>query len=138
MTRLKSSRAEPLAEQKMTPISSKNSIASLSDRVATSHKKWGVDNETPDEYFEAAYWADSRIHTLGNLGILGAVRTNACYSKLSCSVSSDSFIIPLLQLHAALAPISTRMIDDIAYEGVDIRKRVSLGIHSVLTALSCC
>lgn len=74
-TLLKSSRAEPLPEQKARPVSSKNvnPIATVSGRIATAHKKWGVDNATPNEYFEEHYWADSRIHTLGNMGILGAV-----------------------------------------------------------------
>ena len=45
------------------------------------------------------YWNDSRIHTLGNCGFMGAV-------------------------HAAMAPLSTRLIDDVAYKGVDIRKTV--------------
>jgi hypothetical protein len=39
------------------------------------------------------------IHTLGNIGFWGA-------------------------LHAALAPLSTKMIDLIAYEGIDVRQAV--------------
>ena len=82
-TLLKSSRAEPLPEEKVKPGSSKNSIATLAGRAATTHKKWGVDNATPDEYFEEAYWADSRIHTLGNMGVLGAVSmTHQVYGHL--------------------------------------------------------
>lgn len=49
------------------------------------------------------YWNDSRIHTLGNCGFMGAV-------------------------HAAMAPLSTRLIDDVAYKGVDIRKTVRNGM----------
>ena len=56
--------------------------------------KWGVDNQYANEY-----WFDKRIHTLGNHGFLGA-------------------------LHAALAPISTKLIDMAAYDGIDIRKEV--------------
>ena len=65
-------------------------------RHAESHKKWGVDNT--DECFE--YWYDSRIHTLGNIGFLGAV-------------------------HAALAPLSTKIIDNVAYEGQNVRGLVA-------------
>lgn len=85
---LKSSRAEPLPEKASEPLTT-------ASRTATSYKRWGIDNTNEDEY-----WYDSRIHTLGNVGILGAV-------------------------HAALAPVSTRMIDEVAYDGVDIRRRVA-------------
>jgi hypothetical protein len=56
--------------------------------------KWGVDNTCPGEY-----WFDDRIHTLGNHGFWGA-------------------------FHAAVAPISTKIIDMAAYNGIDIRKQV--------------
>lgn len=56
--------------------------------------KWGVDNASPCEY-----WFDDRIHTLGNHGFWGA-------------------------LHAAMAPMSTKLIDLAAYDGIDIRKQV--------------
>ena len=46
------------------------------------------------------YWFDHRIHTLGNTGVSGA-------------------------LHAAMAPISTKVIDMVAYHGIDLRKQVS-------------
>ena len=42
------------------------------------------------------YWFDNRIHTLGNVGFWGAV-------------------------HAAMAPVSTKMIDFFAHDGIDIR-----------------
>jgi hypothetical protein len=66
---LKSSVAEPIPDQKAEPVSP----PTLSERVATAYKRWGIDNSFPEEYFQETYWADSRIHTLGNLGILGAV-----------------------------------------------------------------
>jgi hypothetical protein len=65
--------------------------------VRTNHvrrPKWGIDNTFPEEY-----WFDDRIHTLGNHGFWGAV-------------------------HAAMAPISTKIIDMAAYDGIDIRKQV--------------
>ena len=46
------------------------------------------------------YWFDSRIHTLGNIGIGGG-------------------------FHAATTPLFTKLIDDIAYKGIDIRQEVS-------------
>jgi hypothetical protein len=73
----------------------KKSAATKSLREADSHKKWGVDNE-----YQCEYWSDTRIHTLGNVGFMGA-------------------------LHAAMAPISTKMIDILAYDGIDIRQKVS-------------
>lgn len=62
--------------------------------VSTLRKKWGVDNDHPNEY-----WFDDRIHTLGNHGFWGAV-------------------------HAAAAPLSTKIIDVAAYNGRDVRKMV--------------
>jgi len=50
--------------------------------------------------YDEEYWYHPQIHTLGNVGILGAV-------------------------HAALAPLSTHLIDNLAYGGVDIRLKVS-------------
>lgn len=64
-------------------------------RQALAHKKWGVDNQ-----YENEYWLDQRIHTLGNVGLGGA-------------------------FHAALAPLSTKIIDLAAYDGKDIRQEVS-------------
>lgn len=106
---LKSSRAEPIstnadlfpkkkaANKVATPLTMKKTIKqkSLASRNAVEYKRWGIDNNNEEEY-----WHDSRIHTLGNDGFMGAV-------------------------HAALAPISTKMIDKIAYEGIDIRGKVA-------------
>jgi hypothetical protein len=64
-------------------------------KTAVARKKWGVDNTNPCEY-----WADSRIHTLGNVGFMGGV-------------------------HAASAAFVTKVIDVIAYDGVDVRQQVS-------------
>ncbi len=46
------------------------------------------------------YWFNEEIHTLGNTGILGG-------------------------LHAAMAPLSTKMIDLLAYNGINVREAVS-------------
>jgi ubiquinone/menaquinone biosynthesis C-methylase UbiE len=59
------------------------------------HRRWGIDKDQVAEY-----WNDARIHTLGNIGFFGA-------------------------LHAALAPISTKMIDMVAYNGTDVRFMVA-------------
>lgn len=59
-------------------------------------------NPTEDEV-GVPYWLDPRIHNFGNVGTLGG-------------------------LHAAVAPLFTHLIDRIAYDGVDARKR----IHSVI------
>lgn len=67
-------------------------------------KKWGVDNEHANEY-----WFDARIHTLGNCGFWGA-------------------------FHAAVAPISTLVIDVAAYNGIDVRKKVGIYCSARKTA----
>jgi hypothetical protein len=61
---------------------------------ARTHKRWGIDNAHGEEY-----WHDQRIHTLGNVGFWGAV-------------------------HAASAPASTKLIDIMAYKGLDVRQKV--------------
>lgn len=69
--------------------------ATLPNKPLVQRPKWGTDpNESADEY-----WYDQRIHTLGNIGLTGA-------------------------LHAALAPVSTKIIDLKAYEGIDVRRKV--------------
>jgi len=75
------------------------SADALRQRKALTRSKWGVDNS-----HEAEYWFDNRIHTLGNAGFMGA-------------------------LHAAIAPLSTKLIDQIAYGGVDIRKQVAKELY---------
>lgn len=70
------------------------SAGAVAQRNAAARKKWGLDNKHEEEY-----WFDYRIHTLGNVGFGGA-------------------------LHAALAPISTKIIDMVAYDGIDIRAQV--------------
>jgi hypothetical protein len=64
-------------------------------KKAVANKKWGVDDTHEDEY-----WFDARIHTLGNVGITGG-------------------------LHAASAALATKVIDESAYNGVDVRQQVS-------------
>lgn len=78
-----------------SPQPSKNENDATSAKREVSYKRWGVDKDHPDEY-----WFNAKIHTLGNTGMMGA-------------------------LHAALAPFATKMIDDAAYEGVDVRQSVS-------------
>lgn len=61
---------------------------------ARTRKRWGIDHAEDGEY-----WFDTRIHTFGNIGFWGA-------------------------FHAALAPISTKIIDMVAYDGEDVRAKV--------------
>jgi hypothetical protein len=63
--------------------------------VSVTRTKWGVDNEHPHEY-----WFNNQIHSLGNTGFLGAI-------------------------HAVVAPIATTIIDNVAYDGIDIRSKVT-------------
>mmetsp|Transcript_27660 Transcript_27660/g.61510 ORF Transcript_27660/g.61510 Transcript_27660/m.61510 type:complete len:342 (+) Transcript_27660:607-1632(+) len=60
----------------------------------------GTADNSPKEY-----WFDSRIHTLGNTGFMGA-------------------------FHAAIAPLSTIMIDKIAYDGVNVREMVANRLYN--------
>jgi SAM-dependent methyltransferase len=88
----------PSAKKKVTvsPKPDKNSQPTKSPLPRdVTRKKWGVDKDFHDEY-----WFNKNIHTLGNTGFFGAV-------------------------HAAMAPTSTRLIDLLAYNGVDIRAKVA-------------
>jgi hypothetical protein len=61
---------------------------------ATTLKQCGTDSAHGEEY-----WYDQRIHTLGNVGFWGAV-------------------------HAASAAATTKVIDIISYDGMDVRQKV--------------
>jgi ubiquinone/menaquinone biosynthesis C-methylase UbiE len=80
----------------------KESTSLANTNVKAHRSKWGVDNEHPGEY-----WFDDRIHVLGNRGFLGA-------------------------FHAAIAPLSTKLIDDAAYGGVDVRTMLSEELSKVV------
>lgn len=58
--------------------------------------------------YDEVYWYNPQIHSLGNVGILGA-------------------------LHAALGALSSHVIDNVAYDGIDMRFEVSMGCPSLLT-----
>jgi hypothetical protein len=75
-------------------LNSDDHSADANTKAVSRRKKWGVDKDHPDEY-----WFDHRIHTLGNHGFMGA-------------------------LHAAVAPLSTLIIDHAAYNGIDVRQKV--------------
>lgn len=64
--------------------------------------------EAPCKY---EYWDRPDIHTFGNTGVGGAI-------------------------HAAMAPIATKIIDVKAYGGVDVRKNVSGSEKNVLPSLN--
>lgn len=59
-------------------------------------------DEAPSEY-----WFNNRIHTFGNAGIFGRV-------------------------HASLAPLATQIIDNKAYDGVDVRNHISKELYQVV------
>jgi hypothetical protein len=59
-------------------VLSSNTIASMinSENKTTTflqcsdtykRKRWGIDNEYSEEYWDKEYWFDDRIHTLGNV-----------------------------------------------------------------------
>jgi hypothetical protein len=64
------------------------------EQLETTQKLCGSDTAHGEEY-----WYDQRIHMLGNVGFWGAV-------------------------HAACAPASTKLIDIMAYDGMNIRQKV--------------
>jgi hypothetical protein len=64
------------------------------EQLGTTQKQCGIDTAHGEEY-----WYDQRIHRLGNVGFWGAV-------------------------HAACAPASTKLIDILAYDGMNIRQKV--------------
>lgn len=51
-----------------SPTDASNNAQTVKKEPDITYKKWGVDNTNEDEY-----WFDSRIHTLGNCGFMGAV-----------------------------------------------------------------
>jgi hypothetical protein len=61
-------------------------IATKTTKPDTKYKKWGVDNTNEDEY-----WFDSRIHTLGNCGFMGAVSDKAKNGKKNFIPNSTLF-----------------------------------------------
>ena len=87
---------KPPKEETANIVDAKTPDSVLAQQLrAVTYKRWGIDNENDLEY-----WNDSRIHTLGNIGFWGAV-------------------------HAIMAPLSTKMIDVVAYNGTDVRYLVS-------------
>jgi hypothetical protein len=92
-------RSKSVSVTKGIPVVVSSTLADQHDdhhrRTPTVRQKWGIDKDHANEY-----WFDARIHTLGNVGFLGAV-------------------------HAACAPITTKLIDVLAYDGIDIRQKVS-------------
>jgi len=90
----------------------KNTVASkmTSSIVATNraiqHKHHHWDKVAQVVNSEEEYWFDTRIHTFGNHGFMGA-------------------------FHAAVAPISTMLIDHLAYDGVDVRNQVAKELSCV-------
>jgi len=65
-------------------------------------------DENPTEY-----WFDNRIHTFGNTGLFGG-------------------------FHAAMAPMATKIIDDAAYEGMDVREMVSKDLNKLFSKNKAC
>jgi hypothetical protein len=97
ITGIESSNANTISNEKLLQVG--KTMASqkfVKPRHATERKQWGVET---DEFDGVEYWSDRRIHTFGNTGFLGA-------------------------LHAAMAPLSTKVIDMVAYDGQDVRSLV--------------
>lgn len=88
-----------ITAQTMEPVSKELTSETISRELAL-RKRWeiGVDNAATD--YEDEYWFNPTIHNFGNIGFLGTI-------------------------HAVLAPVSTKVIDILAYDGESIRDRVS-------------
>jgi len=78
-------------------------------RGASFRKRWeiGIFN-APNDYVDE-YWYNPTIHSFGNIGIFGA-------------------------LHAALAPLSTKIIDMVAYDGEDVRSTIAEKLSRIVEA----
>lgn len=87
----------------------KSATAETMAREGTIRKRWeiGVDKVAKDYVDE--YWYNPTIHNFGNIGFLGAI-------------------------HAALAPISTKVIDIVAYDGENIRSIVAQKLSRIVMA----
>lgn len=78
-------------------------------RDASVRKRWEiVVDKAPSDYVDQ-YWYNPTIHTFGNIGFFGG-------------------------LHAAMAPLSTRIIDNVAYDGEDVRSTVAKQLARVVKA----
>jgi hypothetical protein len=97
----KKSKAAPLNEKRSSwgGFTSVDKKKNTIAQNASSQRTWGVDENYPSEY-----WFDTRIHSMGNQGFMGG-------------------------LHAAAAVLITKVIDNVAYDGVDIRHEVSSQRH---------
>ena len=91
-------RSNPTSQKMKTTSIKSTTMASSSIQPKTSIRlpQWNLDQNSDKDY-----WFDNRIHTLGNVGFWGAV-------------------------HAAMAPVSTKMIDVFAHGGIDVRGVVSM------------
>lgn len=87
----------------------KAATAETHARELTLRKRWelGIDNKAPD--YEEEYWFNPTIHNFGNIGFLGSI-------------------------HAVLAPVSTKIIDVLAYDGDNIRNRVARKLSRMVRA----
>mmetsp|Transcript_3370 Transcript_3370/g.8968 ORF Transcript_3370/g.8968 Transcript_3370/m.8968 type:complete len:350 (+) Transcript_3370:1177-2226(+) len=85
----------------------KSMAAETVARNGVVRKRWkiGIDKVAKDD--EDEYWYNPTIHNFGNIGFFGAI-------------------------HAALAPISTKVIDVIAYDGENVRSIVAQKLSKVV------
>ncbi len=77
------------------------SKSGVTDRLISPHRNAVARRRFGYDDMPSEYWFDNRIHSLGNIGPFGG-------------------------LHAAVAPLATKLIDNSAYDGEDVRTRVSL------------
>lgn len=99
----------PKENESMISSTKNNNTAVMSSSIMKVHitkeeeKENNTSNNNDDEY-----WYNKKIHTLGNIGTLGG-------------------------LHAAMGPISTILIDKLAYDGRDVRTEVSKTLYKLLS-----
>ena len=95
-----------VAEKLSTPTTTENIITpGTIEQTIRKGYEIGIDKAASDYVDE--YWYNPTIHTFGNVGLLGG-------------------------LHAALAPISTKIIDQVAYGGQDVRSVASTVHYSTI------
>jgi len=87
--------------------SNNNSNSNENNTNIENSKKSTIITDFDDENVEE-YWNNKKIHTLGNTGTLGG-------------------------LHAAMGPISTILIDKLAFNGINVRTKVSKTLYDLVT-----
>lgn len=86
---------------------------SVRNRARSTYGRAATKSAPPPPVPPPPYWFDTRIHNLGNAGMLGG-------------------------FHAAIAPFCTYLIDRFAYKGIDARSQILRTIAPTLSVVDLC